>query len=109
MSSNSICVCGVLGKDAEIVEFNDKESLNFSIAEAGNKKDTPATWYGVRFHNTKLGELLKKGTKVTVFGSLTVKSKGDKTYLDIYANNVQVQGYPKDKAKADDPDSDLNP
>lgn len=66
---NKIVVEGRLGKDAEIVEFNEKQMTRFDIAHNGDS----TTWVPVRVFGPnliKMSSKLTKGTLVKVTGSL---------------------------------------
>ena len=95
---NSIVVIGICGKDPEIVEFeNDtkltKMSLGVKRYDKKEKQDI-TDWLNVETFS-KLGEYVKKGTRVCAEGSLEVntwQNKDGKTVkaYTIKARNIQI-------------------
>lgn len=92
-----IVIAGNIGKTAEVRRTGDGTSVcNFSVAvnEPG-KKDAPPTWFGVSLWGKRgeaLGPYLTKGTKVTVAGDLSKREHEGKTYLEVRADQVTIQG-----------------
>lgn len=87
---------GNLGKDAEFKEVNGNPLCQFSVATSsgyGDKRVT--TWVDVSRWGKgadKLASMLTKGSKVTVVGELTSREHNGKTYLQIRADHVALQG-----------------
>lgn len=73
-------IIGNIGKDAEAKDFNGKQFLCFSVAHTEKDKEGNAktTWVScakaVPAGGTKLGAFLKKGVKVYVEGTPSVRT-----------------------------------
>lgn len=95
---NTITLIGICGKDPEFVTFeNDTKLTKFTLAVKRydrKSNDNITDWHNVETFS-KLGEYVKKGSKVCVEGSLEINSyvnkKGDtvKNYV-IKARNIQL-------------------
>lgn len=90
-------IAGNLGKDAELKTTQGGDSFcRFSVAVTtgwGDKKAT--TWWDVTRWGKgadKLAGFLKKGTKVAVSGEISTREHEGKTYLQIRADHVTLQG-----------------
>lgn len=92
-----VTIAGALGKDAETKTTQGGDQLcTFSVAGSvgyGDRKQT--IWFDV----TKWGKgadalsrMLLKGTKVTVSGELSQREYEGKTYLQVRADHVALQG-----------------
>lgn len=90
-------IAGNLGKDAELKSTQSGDQFcRFSVAVTtgwGDRKGT--TWWDV----TRWGKgaeglagILKKGAKVTVSGEISTREHEGKTYLQIRADHVTMQG-----------------
>jgi len=89
---NQITFSGRLGGDAEVKKMGDRDKLSFRVAvNAEYSKDAAPVWYScLAFYSDKRAFMLdelKKGTQVMVTGSLRVREVGDKTYLNVDADN----------------------
>ena len=89
---NQITFSGRLGGDAEVKKLGDRDKLSFRVAvNAEYSKDAPPVWYScLAFYSDKRAfmlEEMKKGVQVMVTGSLRVREVGDKTYLNVDADN----------------------
>lgn len=89
-------IVGNVGKDAVYKEGqNSKGFVSFSVGASvgwGDKKET--LWFDVTKWNAspKLAEMLLKGTKVTVIGEQSTREHNGKTYLQLNAQSIDVQG-----------------
>jgi single-strand DNA-binding protein len=88
---------GNLGKDAEYkVSQDGKGRCTFSVATTSGYGDNKATtWVDVtRFGAGAegLSKLLTKGTKVTAIGELSTREHNGKTYVQMRADHVILQG-----------------
>lgn len=77
-----IMIIGIIGKDAEVKQVNDKYLLSFSVACSTKiKTEYKTTWYKVvSFSDSKpnLAEYLKKGTTVFVEGEPKINTYTNK-------------------------------
>lgn len=93
-----IMLHGNLTKNAEFVQFGERQQVKFSIAcneGKGDKKVT--TYYDVLSYSTAVQPYLVKGKDVVVCGRLSVRQsqgKDGKTYvnLNVYADNLELCG-----------------
>lgn len=90
-------IAGNLGKDAELKTTQGGDDFcRFSVAVTtgwGDRKAT--TWWDVTRWGKgadKLVGFLKKGTKVAVSGEISTREHEGKTYLQIRADHVTLQG-----------------
>ncbi|RSV15666.1 single-stranded DNA-binding protein [Sphingomonas sp. ABOLF] len=90
-------IAGNLGKDAELKTTQSGDDFcRFSVAVTtgwGDRKAT--TWWDVTRWGKgadKLAGFLKKGTKVAVSGEISTREHEGKTYLQIRADHVTLQG-----------------
>lgn len=97
-------VAGNLGKDAVCKSTQQGDQFcNFSVGASvgyGDRKQT--IWFDVTRWGKgadKLAGLLLKGTKVTVSGELSTREYEGKTYLQIRADHVALQGERKGEPK----------
>ena len=98
-----IVIRGNLVKDAELVQFGERQQVKFTVAcnkGKGEKKVT--TYYDVLSYATYLQPYLLKGKDVIVVGELSVKKdeSNGKTYvhLNVYADGVELCGGRSDSA-----------
>ena len=68
---------GYLGKDAEVKTFGSNTFLSFSIGVSLGK-DKGTVWVNCSSNNIKLGQWLKKGSRVLVGGTMSCKPYTDK-------------------------------
>lgn len=92
-----VTIAGSLGKDAEAKTTQDgKQFCAFSLAGSvgyGERKETiwfDVTKWGNGSHG--LAGMLQKGAKVTVSGELSTREHNGKTYLQVRADHVALQG-----------------
>lgn len=92
-----VTVAGALGKDAVVKSTQGGDQLcTFSVAGSvgyGDRKQT--IWFDVTKWgkgSDKLAGMLPKGTKVTVSGELSQRDHEGKTYLQIRADHIALQG-----------------
>ena len=90
-------IAGNLGKDAEFKTTQSGDPFcRFSVAVTtgwGDRKAT--TWWDVTRWGKgaeKLAPLLTKGTKVAMSGEISTREHEGKTYLQIRADHVTLQG-----------------
>ncbi len=90
-------IAGNLGKDAELKSTQAGDQFcRFSVAVTtgwGDRKAT--TWWDVTRWGKgteKLAPMLTKGTKVAVSGEISTREHEGKTYLQIRADHVTLQG-----------------
>lgn len=92
----SITIAGNVGKDAELRQTNSGDavcSFNVAVTDRRNKDQTywfTCTLWGKRAQ--ALCQYLTKGQKLTVQGDLTTREYEGKTYLQINASDVVLQG-----------------
>ncbi len=90
-------ILGNLGSDAEEKEGNNSKFLSFNVAVTQRDKSTE--WVRCTYNlykESKLKELLKKGTKVFVVGSLSTNDYQGKKYLNLTAKEIKVLSYKKE-------------
>ena len=97
---NSITVAGTLGRDCELKQLNNGDTIaNFSIADSMGKDKGTIWWnctlYGKRAES--LSQYLTKGQAVTVTGSVTEREWTDKEgakrkNMDVRVSDVALQG-----------------
>lgn len=104
----NIAIAGNLGRDAEFkTTQSGKELCSFSVAvDDGFGEDKGTIWFDV----TKWGKgteglsrILRKGSKVAVSGELSTREYEGKTYLQVRANDVTIQGTPGGNQQSDKP------
>lgn len=97
-----ITLAGNLGRDAEHkTTQSGTELCTFSVGvSTGYGENKATTWVDV----TKWGKgaeglarILRKGSKVAVWGELSTREHNGKTYLQCRADHVTVQGTPQGK------------
>ena len=77
---NTITICGSLGADAEVKQWDDgctiewRMAVNDSVKRNGNWEDE-ADWFQCRMNRKTAGvaDYLRKGTKITVSGRMKTK------------------------------------
>ena len=97
---------GNLGKDAEYkVSQDGKGRCTFSVATTSGYGDAKQTlWVDVtRFGAGAegLSKLLTKGTKVTAIGELSTREHNGKTYVQMRADHVILQGSKQGERQTD--------
>ena len=97
--SNMISVAGIVGKDMELKTVGAETVGSFSVADSrGKTKET--MWFNCQIWGKRaetLSSMIKKGGKVTVFGSFDTYEWKDKdgnlkTNLNIRVSDVALQG-----------------
>lgn len=92
-----ITIAGNVGRDAQFKTTQRGDKLcSFPVAAEDGYGDQKTTiWFDVtRWGNgaDKLADMLVKGTKVTVIGTLSTREHDGKTYLQVRADHVKLQG-----------------
>lgn len=100
-------IAGNLGKDAVFKSTQDGTPLcSFSVGVStgwGDRKQT--TWWDITKWGKgadKLAEMLLKGVKVTVSGEVSTREYDGKTYLQIRADHVMIQGARQERQSSND-------
>lgn len=108
-----IFIAGTTGKDAEHKTTQGGTDLcSFSVAvNSGYGDNKVTTWFDV----TKWGKgaeglarILRKGSKVAVAGELGTREHNGKTYLQVRADDVTIQGTPGPRDDLPDRQNPLN-
>ncbi len=104
---NVITVAGQLGKDAELRYLPNGDAVcNFSVADSQGR-EKPTIWWRASLFGKRaesLSQYLKKGTSVTVSGTITEREYTDKDgtqkkAMEVRANDVALQGGKRDDAQ----------
>ena len=108
---NSITFAGVVGKDAELRSLNNGEMVcKFSVADSQGKEKPPIWWncslFGKRAES--LSQYILKGSKVTVFGSVSERSWMDaggveKKSMEVRVVEITLQGSNQSQAPLQKP------
>ena len=92
-----ITIAGTIGKDAEVRRTQNGDAIaGWSVAvnsRDGGQETT--TWFDCSLFGKRgeaLAPYLRKGGKVTVSGDLSTREHNGKTYLQVRANEVALQG-----------------
>lgn len=92
---NIITIAGRLGKDAEIrTTPAGKSYAKFSVAD-DQGRDKNAIWWDCALwgeRGEKLAQYLRKGSQVTVSGTVSEREYEGKKYYDVRVNDVALQG-----------------
>ncbi len=90
-----ITIAGNVGKDPVLRRTQCGDPiLGFSVA-VSNGRDTKPTWYDVSVFGKQamsLDPLIGKGTSLTVNGRFSTREHDGKTYLQVSATEVKLQG-----------------
>ncbi|MCF7647279.1 single-stranded DNA-binding protein [Bacillus subtilis] len=90
-----ITIAGNVGKDPVLRRTQGGDPiLGFSVA-VSNGRDTKPTWYDVSVFGKQamsLDPLIGKGTSLTVNGRFSTREHDGKTYLQVSATEVKLQG-----------------
>lgn len=96
-----VTIAGAIGRDAEYkTTQGGSEFCSFSVAVStgyGDRKTT--TWWDVTRWGKgadKLAPMLTKGTKVTVSGEVSTREHDGRTYLQVRADHLTLQGERRD-------------
>ena len=102
----SINIAGNIGKDAETRQTQGGDSVtSWSVAveeRAGQEKRT--VWFDVSLWGKRgeaLAQYLTKGSRVAVAGDLSTREHNGKTYLQVRASEVALQGGKPDAERAE--------
>lgn len=84
---------GNLGSDGEEKQVNGKTVIEFSVASNDRRTDT-VTWVRVSYWRdaSKLLDYLVKGKMVGVRGELVVNDTGEKTFVNMRADEIELLG-----------------
>lgn len=98
-----IVIRGNLVKDAELVQFGERQQVKFTVAcNEGKNEKKVTTYYDVLSYSMGIQPYLLKGKDVIVVGRLAVRKSENngKTYtnLNVYADNVELCGSRGDSA-----------
>ena len=97
---NSISVSGQLGKDAELKQMPNGDSVaSFSVADSQGK-DKSAIWWNASLFGKRadsLAQYLTKGQAVTIVGAVTERTWTDKDgnqrkSMDVRVQDIALQG-----------------
>lgn len=106
MSYQKITICGIVGKTAEVKNFNGKDFISFSVAVLNGKdaqgNNRPTTWFDVtkdfnRQTQGWLAERLVAKSQVLVDGRVSASAFIDRNgqaqaNLRIFANTIEPLG-----------------
>jgi single-strand DNA-binding protein len=90
----NITIAGNIGKDAEVRNTQSGPVAGFSVA-VSEGRDKPTTWFDVSLFGKRgesLAQYLTKGTRVTVNGRFSTREHEGKTYFQVNANDIALQG-----------------
>lgn len=95
-----ISIAGTTGKDAEFkTTQSGAEMCSTSVAVNGYANgEKTTTWYDVTSWgkgSEGLARILRKGSKIACSGELSTREHNGKTYLQVRANGITVQGTPQ--------------
>lgn len=97
---STIVVPGRLTKDAELKQGQNGSFITFSVAEDVRTKDGKKSQFFDCTLNGKRGEALapylKKGTPITVVGDFSTREYQGKSYNQVSAQQVTLQGSKRD-------------
>jgi single-strand DNA-binding protein len=100
-----ITIAGGLTRDAELRRSQQGDPiLGFSVG-VSEGRDKPSTYFDCSLFGKRaeaLASYLKKGNKVTVCGDLSTREHNGKTYLQIRAAEVTMQGGGKPDAQREE-------
>lgn len=90
-----IVIAGGLTRDSELRRTQAGDAiLNFSVG-VSEGRDKPSTYFSCSLFGKRgeaLEQYLRKGTKVTVIGDFSTREHDGKTYLQVRADQVTLQG-----------------
>jgi single-strand DNA-binding protein len=90
-----ITIAGGLTRDATVRRTQAGDAiLGFSVG-VSEGRDKPSTYFDCRLFGKRgeaLEQYLRKGTKVTVCGDLSTREHEGKTYLQVRADQITLQG-----------------
>lgn len=91
----SIIIAGGLTRDSELRRTQGGDPiLNFSVG-VSEGRDKPSTYFSCSLFGKRgeaLEQYLRKGSKVTVIGDFSTREHDGKTYLQVRADQVTLQG-----------------
>ena len=100
---NFITIAGNLGKDAELRFLQNGDPVtSFSVADQSGK-DKPTIWWNCSMFGKRaeaLTDYLRKGSQVTVVGSIaervwTDKDGQERKSMDVRVSDIKLQGSPQ--------------
>ena len=100
---NFITIAGNLGKDAELRSLQNGDSVaSFSVADSAGK-DKPTIWWNCSMFGKRaeaLTDYLRKGSQVTVVGTIAERTWTDKDgherkSMDVRVSDIKLQGSPQ--------------
>lgn len=99
----TIMIAGNVGKDAELRQTPQGESvLGFSVA-VSNGKDKPATWYDCSVWGKRADSLknyITKGTSLAITGRPTAREYQGKVYLGVSVDQLSFLGGKRSESQA---------
>jgi single-strand DNA-binding protein len=94
-----IVIAGGLTRDSELRRTQGGDPiLNFSVG-VSEGRDKPSTYFSCSLFGKRgeaLEQYLRKGSKVTVIGDFSTREHEGKTYLQVRADQVTLQGGKRD-------------
>ena len=97
---NVISVSGSLGRDCELKQLHNGDTIaNFSVADSQGR-DKPTIWWNCTLYGKRaesLSQYLTKGQAVTVVGAVSEREWTDKEgakrkSMDVRVNDIALQG-----------------
>lgn len=96
----NITIAGNVGKDPVLRRTNEGDPiLSFSVA-VSNGRDAKPTWFDVSVFGKRamsLDPIIGKGTSLTVNGRLSSREHEGRTYLQVAASEITLQGGKRDE------------
>ena len=96
-------VAGRVGRDAELRQAGDTDVCSFSVAtDVGFGRNKSTLWLDVsKFGKGAEGlvQYVRKGDPITVTGDLSTREHNGKTYLQLRADDVALQGAGGDRGE----------
>lgn len=118
-----LTIAGRVGRDAEAKQVGGSDMCSFSVAADsgfGDKKKT--VWIDVTSWgkgSQSLAGYIRKGDPITVTGEMSTREHDGKTYIQLRADRVELQGKSEDRGSsrnqssqpsyADDLDDEIPP
>lgn len=102
----NIVIAGNIGKDASTRQAGNSNVTSWPVAVDDRKGQEKGTlWFDVSMWGARgeaLAQYLTKGTKVVVSGELSTREHEGKTYMQVRADNVTLQGGGSSGGTSDD-------
>lgn len=102
-----ITIAGNVGKDAVLNTSGNDPVLNFSVA-VSNGKDKDPTWFDCAMFGKRaesLAPYIKKGTKLTLDGRISMRVHEGKGYLKVSVNDLTLMGGGAERSDSAEPRS----